>query len=354
MRQTGCMFLALAFLAARAACAADDPAAAERFRAALAAKAADLEKSGDAAFLGGRGIYFLASELRHYGRGPFWGEQAATASAATRNPDPLPAFLDFHAQLKGAGIRLVFIPVPGKAALYPDALDSALPAGGRLDAAHAAFYDLLRKDGIEVIDLVPDFIAMRKAGADTHCRLDAHWSPAAMKCAARKAAAAIKAQPWYAGVTPGKTKTTPQALEAEGDIVAMLKALGKLKGPAAPEKLSVEQVALDGNPVKDGARGSPILLIGDSHTLVYHEPLEGIVTQDAGLPDHLAAELGLAPELVANKASGGNAPRITLARPPRWDNLAGAKCVVWCFSVREFTEGAQGWMKVPVIREAAK
>jgi len=39
--------------------------------------------------------------------------------------------------------------------------------------------------------------------------------------------------------------------------------------------------------------------------------------------------------------------RINLLR--RGDNLAGKKLVIWCFTVREFTEG-QGWKKVPVVR----
>ena len=30
-------------------------------------------------------------------------------------------------------------------------------------------------------------------------------------------------------------------------------------------------------------------------------------------------------------------------------SLAGKKLVVWCLSVREFTEG-QGWGKVPIVR----
>jgi hypothetical protein len=98
-----------------------------------------------------------------------------------------------------------------------------------------------------------------------------------------------------------------------------------------------------------------VLLLGDSHAVVYHEPIDkGINAAAAGLLDQLAAELGFAPEHVANLGSGANAPRIALARPPRWDNLAGKKTVVWCLTVREFTESGQGWMKVPVIREPKK
>jgi hypothetical protein len=45
--------------------------------------------------------------------------------------------------------------------------------------------------------------------------------------------------------------------------------------------------------------------------------------------------------------SGANIPRTDLAR--RRDNLAERKCLVWCFTVREFTASA-GWFKIPVVR----
>jgi alginate O-acetyltransferase complex protein AlgJ len=328
----------------------DSPRPGESFRASMAARAAQLDKAGAYGAAGGDGFYFLASEVRHYGRGPFWGDHAARASAAAQDQDPLAAMLDFHKQLQGAGIRLIVVPVPGKSALYADKLDPALPGGKRLDEAHQMFCEILRKHGIDTIDLVDDYLAMREKGIDSHCRQDAHWSPTGMKAAARKVAQVVKAQDWYAQAKKGAGKIEPQTVEIQGDIVQTMVYHKQLASAPAPEKLSIERVSLDGKPAGSD-RQSPILLMGDSHTVVYHEPIEGgIGAQDAGLSDHLAAELGFAPELVANMASGANAPRITLARPPRHDNLAGKKCVVWCFSVREFTESKQGWMKIPVIR----
>jgi alginate O-acetyltransferase complex protein AlgJ len=86
--------------------------------------------------------------------------------------------------------------------------------------------------------------------------------------------------------------------------------------------------------------------MGDSHTLIFHDPL--LFARGAGLPDHLALRLGLAVDLVGVRGSGATSTRIELLR--RKDNLEGKKLVIWCFSFREFTESTTGWRKVPVVR----
>ncbi|HEX5445111.1 MAG TPA: hypothetical protein VFW87_14830, partial [Pirellulales bacterium] len=93
-------------------------------------------------------------------------------------------------------------------------------------------------------------------------------------------------------------------------------------------------------------RDSPVLLMGDSHTLVFHDP--ELFAKGAGLPDHLALRLGVPVDLIGVRGSGATTTRIELLR--RRDNLKGKQLVIWCFSFREFTESFTGWRKVPVIR----
>jgi alginate O-acetyltransferase complex protein AlgJ len=98
-------------------------------------------------------------------------------------------------------------------------------------------------------------------------------------------------------------------------------------------------------------RGSAIVLMGDSHNLVFHAGGD-MYAAGAGLPDQLAMELGgVAVDLVAVRGSGATPARINLMRLARADGnyLAGKKVVIWCFSAREFTESA-GWQKVPVVK----
>ena len=94
------------------------------------------------------------------------------------------------------------------------------------------------------------------------------------------------------------------------------------------------------------SRDSPVLLIGDSHTLVFHDPT--LFGPGGGLPDQLAVRFGFPVDLIGVRGSGANSPRIDLLR--RGDNLKGKKLVIWCFSFREFTESTSGWRKIRVMK----
>jgi alginate O-acetyltransferase complex protein AlgJ len=86
-------------------------------------------------------------------------------------------------------------------------------------------------------------------------------------------------------------------------------------------------------------------LLGDSHTLVYHE----FHAESSGLLDQIAAEIGFAPDLIGTRGSGATAVRTDLYRRARRDPayLAKKKVIVWCFAAREFSE-ADGWSQLPV------
>lgn len=291
---------------------------------------------------------FFAPELRHLGAGPFWGERARDVSRAT-NPDwadPLPAILDFHQQLRQAGIELLIVPVPAKAAVYPEKLPDALrpnPLQPRVDADHERFYALLREQGVQVIDLVPILSnAKEKPHGPLYCRQDTHWSGAACVLVAEALADHIREQPWYAQAPRHPFTSVWRQAQITGDLYAML------GDPAGVEResLSLRFVQGPDGHMPQPDRQSPVLLVGDSHTLVFHGG-DDMHARGAGLLEQLAHELGFAPDLVGVRGSGATPSRIALLR--RGDNLAGKKLVIWVFSVREFTEG-QGWRKVPVIR----
>ena len=299
---------------------------------------ADKYKSldGAPAFRGKDGWYFLAKELRFYSVGPFWGEFAERTAIASKDKDPLAAILHFNELLKKQDIHLILVPVPGKVRVYPDKIVEEEP---RAVWDIREFYDLLRNDGIDVIDLRSNFFEMRKAGTDTHCQQDSHWSPQAVKLAAGKIANAVRRQAWYKDAPKLDSEIRLKEVQVRGDLADMLK-----DATAPLETLTVEEVLLDGQYVESD-RDSPVVLMGDSHTLVYHSRL---LADHAGLPDHLAAELGMRPDILGMRGGGANASRIALAR--RGDNMAGKRCVIWCFAIREFTEAEQGWKIIPVIR----
>jgi alginate O-acetyltransferase complex protein AlgJ len=314
------------FCSAAFPAAGEDPATA--FRAACARMAAD----GEAMTIpGSDGWLFLRSELRHIGVGPFWGPAAAQVSKASspEKTDPLPVIVDFHKQLEAGGIELILVPVPCKALVYSEKLGG--PAEGRLDTVHQDFYKLLAAEGVKVLDLADAFGKEKAKGPDLYCKTDTHWSPAACELTAKLIKERLGAPAWLPA-KPGAFTATAEKRTIVGDLTD-----GK-----GSEELPVRAVTCADNPAIED-RASPILLLGDSHALVFHAGQE-LHGTGAGLADQLASELGLAVDVIGVRGSGATPARVNLLRRAKADPayLAGKKVVIWCFAAREFTEGS-GW-----------
>jgi len=321
---------AFAFSLGMAATAADDAAAAFR------AECAKLAAAGDAmAIPGADGWLFLRPELRHIGVGPFWGEAAAKVSQASspERADPLPAIVDFHEQMKAMGIELILVPVPCKALVYADKLGG--PAEGRLDTVHQEFYQQLAAQGVKVLDLAETFAAEKGKGPILYCKTDTHWSPYACELTAKLIKEQLGSPAWLEAKSGAFTTTTDTRT-----------IVGDLTDGKGSEELPVRVVtAADGAAIEE--RASPIVLLGDSHTLVFHAGQE-LHGTNAGLADQLAAELGMAVDVIGVRGSGATPARVNLLRRARANPayLAGKKVVIWCFAAREFTESS-GWSPVP-------
>ncbi len=304
---------------------------------------------------GREGWLFFGPELHYVSAGPFWGKAAAKVSRATKpeHADPLPAILDFHRQLRKMGIELLMVPVPPKIVIYPDYLaDSLSPSREqtppRIDRDAQAFYRLLRKNGIRVLDLTPFFLANRfhPQGAP-YCRQDTHWSGNGCVLAAGKIREEIQGRPWLKAIPKAAYQAAWQTVPIAGDL---RNAAANRNLPQ--ETLAIRQVGTGGpgalKPIPPDMK-SPVILLGDSHNLVFHAG-DDMQTRDAGLPDQLALELGFPVDLVAVRGSGATPARVNLLRRAQRDPnyWRGKKLVIWCFSAREFTQ-SDGWKKVPLL-----
>ena len=316
-------------------------ASTELFIQSLAEKAAEAEAQKTTVVSGKEGWLFFAPELRSLSVGQFWGEAARQVSRAS-NPefaDPLPVILNFKAQLDSAGIALIFVPIPAKATIYPEMISEHSTVAARTDEYHQKFYDILRGHGVNVLDLTPLFLQNRFTDAGpVYCKQDTHWSGQGCMLAAEAIAKAIGVPAWITEMPKRSVETETRPVEITGDL---WKALGD-------QNLQKEQLRLTyvGENIGTSWRASPVVLLGDSHNLVFHTG-GGMHAQGAGLPDHLAHQLGFRVDVVAVRGSGATPSRLSLFR--RRDKMRGKRVVVWCLSVREFTEG-QGWRKVPVIQ----
>jgi hypothetical protein len=320
-----------------------------------ASLARSAEQKGTMTVSGKEGWLFFGPELCFVSAGPFWGPAAAKVSRATKPEfaDPLPAIIDFYRQLKKMGVELLMVPVPPKSVVYPDFLSDQLAISpenppARIDTDAQVFYQLLRKEGIRVLDLTSFFLANRfhREGAP-FCKQDTHWSGNGCVLAARKIREEIESRPWLKAIPKSTYPSAWKSLPIEGDLWT---ALGD-KG-LSPEILSVRQVGIGGAGAMTSIapdQKSPVLLVGDSHNLVFHAG-DDMQTRDAGLPDQLALELGFPVDLVAVRGSGATPARVNLLRraqrdPNYWTKK---KLVIWCFASREFTQ-SDGWKKVPLL-----
>lgn len=317
----------------------------QKFSHELAAVFQSLEKKNAAAVAGIDGWLFFGGELRLLSLGRFWGDDAAKVSRAHKPDlaDPVPAILDFNQQLKARGIELVVVPVPPKAAIYPGKIVPGFDVR-TTDPAPVLhrFYDELRAAGIDVLDLTSVFI---RDAEPMFCKTDTHWSDVGCMLAAQAIAKRIREK---LPTRPSRKEYVLEGKEIQikGDLVDLLPR-DTVKPPA--EKFYLRRVSEKGTgaavvPDTD----SPLLVLGDSHTLVYHD-FNG---DRAGLVDWLAQELGFAPDLIGTRGSGATPVRISLYRRSLKDSgyLAKKKIVVWCFAAREFTEASEGWARVPVAK----
>src|SRR6476469_1141801 len=152
----------------------------QKFVNELAAKSRSAESKNAAVIPGVDGWFFLSSDIRFLSVGQFWGADAAKVSRVHKpeSADPIPAIVDFHNELKRRGIELLLMPVPPKAAIYPEKIVPDVNLHGETAAPFLArFYDELRKREIDVVDLSPGFLQNRAGEhGPVFCETDTHWS----------------------------------------------------------------------------------------------------------------------------------------------------------------------------------
>jgi SGNH hydrolase-like domain, acetyltransferase AlgX len=344
-----CTLLLLTALAAAILAETPLSEAEQKFAAELAAKFQNLEKKNAAAGAGVDGWLFFSGELRLLSLGRFWGPEAAKVSRAHKPDlaDPVPAIVDFNQQLKARGIALIVVPVPPKAAIYPEKIVPGFDVRATDPAAVLRrFYDELRGAGVDVLDLSPLFIQNRDhQRGPVFCKTDSHWSGIGCVLAAQAITEKVRAK-LPPPAAPKEYASEWKEVHVSGDLDGLVSHETHKPGP---EKIAVQSVSEKGKGAAvEPDVNSPLLLLGDSHTLVYHD----FLAERSGLLDQLALQLGFAPDLIGTRGSGATPVRINLYRRSVKDAgyLAKKKVIVWCFAAREFTEATEGWAKAPVAK----
>ena len=238
---------------------------------------------------------------------------------ASRHWNPLPAIINFHQQLKAAGIRLVLLPVPSQASLANE------PSSPMVNEGYREFLRILRSDhGIEVLDLVPLLDNLSRQGTPPFLRGDSHWSPSGMSEVARFVAEKTSVQ------APGEPyQTVERSLSSIGNLT-------RLMGRTKKESLSSSMVLGQNDEVWKPRPGAPFLLLGDSFSRIYSQEDMGW-GKGAGLAETLSLEMSAPVDRIAFNKNGAFASREALLHHP--ERLANKSVVVWQFAMRELSFG---------------
>ena len=258
---------------------------------------------------------------------------------------------DFAAQLAARGIRLVVVPVPGKATIQPEQLawpttfferPPASPAVSGLAAGLSTTVVEDHESGSALTPIIVDttthlWSRRNETGEDQFLQTDSHWTPAAMRAVAGLAADAVE-NAGVAGV-PEQFSTEGNTVAAVGDT-ALMHDLPRASPLLRPQSVEIATVlGADGKEWR-ADRASPVLVLGDSYTNIYSSEDLGW-GKSSGFAEHLSLSLGYRVDKLARNDSGARSAREMLAvedaRHPGW--LDGKKFVVWVMAAREFARG---------------
>jgi len=226
---------------------------------------------------------------------------------------------DFAAQLAARGIRLIVVPVPGKATIQPEQLawpttlfekPPSSPVVSGLNASLSAMVGADSKPGSVLAPVVLDTSTLLwsrrdETGEDQFLQTDSHWTPAAMRAAAGLAADAVES----AGVSglPERFSTEGKTVSAVGDTALMHELPGS-SPLLRPQSVEIETVlGADGKEWR-ADRASPVLVLGDSYTNIYSSEDLGW-GQSSGFAEHLSLSLGYRVDKLARNDSGARSAR---------------------------------------------
>ena len=297
------------------------------------------------AYLGREGWIFYRPDVDALVMDTVKAEAAATGIA------------EFAAQLAARGIRLVVVPVPGKASIHPEKLAPAgskflsAPVSPALSGLAQRLANLWDSKNVGDPSTAPrvfettDLLWRRKteSGEAQFLRTDSHWAPDAMRAVA-EGVAGLAAAPVVGGQS---FNTSPRQIAAAGDTALMLDL------PASSPLLERQHVTIDAVASEDGEpwqpdRDSPVLVLGDSYTNIYSSEDLGWGA-NAGFAEQLSRALGYRVDKLARNDAGALSARTMLAaeavRNPGW--LEGKKVVVWVMAAREFVHGH--WSAVDIF-----
>ncbi|HVR63782.1 MAG TPA: hypothetical protein VMU50_17895 [Polyangia bacterium] len=287
-------------------------------------------------FAGNDGFLFFRNAMEYVAGGDIEKQPAGK--------DPLPIIVEFKKLLEAHGVDFLFVPVPNKEEIFPDELEPKQKAlvGKVVNPYGRKFLESLAAAGVEVVDLLPSFLAARvehdNARAEPlYQRQDTHWTDRGLRLAADIVSARVKKYPWYKDLaTHARTYSIKEtSFTRFGDLHSRLPE--PLKKKYKPETLAAHQVlGPDGAPYDDDA-DSPVVVLGDSFTGVY----ELTDAEHAGVSAHIAKGIAYPVDLVMSYGGGPNVRQKLMRRGA--GALDSKKLVIWMMTARDLYNYWENW-----------
>lgn len=311
------------------------------------ARCRTLGQSGGGAVSGKDGWLFSTSELREIGK-------TAAIPPASRQ-EVLDCIVDYHDQLRKAGIELILAPIPQKAIIYSE--NAGARRSGRLDSYLMELYEELGSKGVKVIDLVPNLRRERKIAGGVFPKTASHLSPKGAEVVAGAIVDYAKDRRWAQGLVPDPNIIAdPMQITLLGNLAAYVR--GDDSGAQAPETLPMRAISrrtVSGTvPAARAGDGRIILITSEQDGLAYGAP-GNPAGYDAdlrgSLADQLIFEFRNPIDVYSHDTSGANTARVRLLRASMTKPalLSNTSAIIWTFSANELTRS--GWRKVPLNLE---
>lgn len=307
-----------------------------------------LGRAGGGAVAGKDGWLFATDELREIGK--------TSAIPPASRQEVLECIIDYHNQLRKAGIELIVAPIPQKAIIYSE--NAGARRNGRLDSYLMGVYEELESKGVKVIDLVPNLRRERNKSGGVYPKTASHLSPLGAQIVAGAIADYAKDQRWAQALVPDPNISgSPMQITLLGNLAAYLRG-DENAAQMAPETLPMRAIGrrtVSGViPAARSGDGRIILITSDQEGLAYGAP-GNPAGYDAdlrgSLADQLIFEFRTPVDVYSHDTSGANTARVRLLRASMTKPalLANTSAVIWAFSANELTRS--GWRKVPLNLE---
>lgn len=287
-------------------------------------------------------LYFGPAISALTGYGPLKAEPDTVAKDPNREPwsGPTDAIVRFNQQLESCGVELILMPIPVKPMIYPEHLTGKESAGPIAHRDAESFYAKLREAGVEILDVSGDWFAGKKEGTDIFLKQDTHWTPQTMEATAKRLASYLKERPWFAQVTVDLDRYAPgEPLEitGQGDLLEKLE-LFESNRAFGKETAKIKPITdtQNGNSMTIYDEESPIVLLGDSFTNIFHQK-DMHWGVDAGFAEHLSNELGTSLDTIAQNGQASTGVRRTLAVRADAEKMMREKkkAVIWAIAARD-------------------